>query len=212
MIANMPPYKLIYFPDIGLGEPIRFLLSYAGIEFVDERIHPNEWPKIKPTMPFGKVPVLEVDGKKIDQSAAICRYLAKQCSLAGKNDWESLEIDATVDTMYDLRANIARFFYESNEQAKEEKLKAAKETVPYYLERLDAQYPRYEISVALRFRKKAYVRYRSERGRDGTRCTRSCNESASSEKVSDVDAEAARTRNKEEAESNPNSERVTTCF
>ncbi|XP_071647921.1 glutathione S-transferase-like isoform X2 [Temnothorax longispinosus] len=90
-------------------------------------------------MPFGKVPVLEVDGKKIDQSAAICRYLAKQCSLAGKNDWESLEIDATVDTMYDLRANIARFFYESNEQAKEEKLKAAKETVPYYLERLDAQ-------------------------------------------------------------------------
>lgn len=56
-------------------------------------------------MPFGKVPVLEVDGKKLHQSATICRYLAKQCGLAGKNDWESAEIDATVDTIHDLRAS-----------------------------------------------------------------------------------------------------------
>jgi len=35
--------------------------------------------------------------------------------------------------------DIAAFFYERNEQAKQEKLKAAKETVPFYLERLDAQ-------------------------------------------------------------------------
>jgi len=90
-------------------------------------------------MPFGKVPVIEVDGKKIDQSVAICRYLAKQCDLAGKDDWESLEIDSTVDTIHDLRANIANFFYESNEEAKQQKLKAVKETVPFYLERLDAQ-------------------------------------------------------------------------
>jgi len=53
-------------------------------------------------MPFGKVPVLEVDGKRINQSVAICRYLAKQCGLAGKNDWESLEIDSAVDTIQDL--------------------------------------------------------------------------------------------------------------
>jgi len=53
-------------------------------------------------MPFGKVPVLEVDGKRINQSVAICRYLAKQYGLAGKNDWEALEIDSTVDTLQDL--------------------------------------------------------------------------------------------------------------
>ncbi|XP_011702072.1 PREDICTED: glutathione S-transferase-like isoform X2 [Wasmannia auropunctata] len=135
----MPSYKLIYFPITALAEPIRFLFSYAGIEFVDERFDRKDWKKIKPTTPFGKVPVLEVDGKKIDQSAAISRYLAKQCDLAGKNDWESLEIDSTVDTIHDLRASIAAFHYESNEQAKQEKIKAAKVTVPYYLERLDAQ-------------------------------------------------------------------------
>ncbi|KAL6268618.1 hypothetical protein P5V15_001750 [Pogonomyrmex californicus] len=135
----MPSYKLIYFPVTALAEPIRFLFSYANIDFVDERFDRDDWPKIKPTMPFGKVPVLEVDGKKINQSVAISRYLAKQCDLAGKNDWEALEIDATVDTIHDLRACIAAYSYEDNEQAKEQKLKNAKEMVPYYLERLDAQ-------------------------------------------------------------------------
>jgi len=36
-------------------------------------------------------------------------------------------------------SDIAAFYYESNEQAKQEKLKTVKETVPFYLERLDAQ-------------------------------------------------------------------------
>lgn len=54
-------------------------------------------------MPFGQTPVLEVDGKRIHQSTAICRYLAKQFGLAGKDDWENLEIDAAVDTVHDLR-------------------------------------------------------------------------------------------------------------
>ena len=53
--------------------------------------------------PFGKAPVLEVDGKQIHQSAAICRYLAKQLDLNGSNDWEALEIDAIVDTFTDFR-------------------------------------------------------------------------------------------------------------
>ena len=62
-------------------------------------------------MPFGQVPVLDVDGKKINQSTAICRYLAKQYGLAGKDDWEALEIDATVDTIHDLRASKSHIMY-----------------------------------------------------------------------------------------------------
>ncbi|XP_071568388.1 glutathione S-transferase-like [Temnothorax nylanderi] len=131
----MPSYKLTYFHLTGLAEPIRLLFSYAGIDFVDERIDKNDWPKLKPTMPFGKVPVLEVDGKRIHQSVAIGRYVAKQCSLAGKNDLESLEIDSTVDTIQDLLEDI----YVNYVRAKEQKLEIVDETVSYYLERLDAQ-------------------------------------------------------------------------
>ncbi|XP_014472024.1 PREDICTED: uncharacterized protein LOC106743045 [Dinoponera quadriceps] len=135
----MPSYKLTYFPITALAEPIRFLLSYAGIDFEDDRFNREDWPKIKETMPFGQVPVLEVDGKKINQSMAISRYLAKKCGLAGKDDWEALEIDATVDTINDLRQKIGIYSYESHEEAKAAKHKIVKEQVQYYLERLDAQ-------------------------------------------------------------------------
>lgn len=54
-------------------------------------------------MPFGQIPVLEVNGKVAHQSAAIERYLAKQFKLTGKDDWEDLEIDSIVDTITDLR-------------------------------------------------------------------------------------------------------------
>ena len=54
--------------------------------------------------PFGKVPVLEIDGKQTHQSSAICRYLAKQVNLIGKSDWDALQIDIIVDTIGDFRS------------------------------------------------------------------------------------------------------------
>jgi len=54
-------------------------------------------------MPFGKVPVLEIDGKVVNQSVAICRYLAKKAGLAGGDEWESLLIDIAVDNIYEIR-------------------------------------------------------------------------------------------------------------
>ncbi|XP_058799471.1 glutathione S-transferase-like [Phymastichus coffea] len=135
----MPSYKLTYFPVKALAEPIRFIFSYAGVDFVDDRFDREDWLNIKPTTPFGQVPVLDVDGKKVNQSTAIARYLAKQHGLAGKDDWENLQIDATVDTIHDLRAKIAAHHYENQPEAKAQKLEAASELVPFYIERLDQQ-------------------------------------------------------------------------
>ncbi|CAB0041531.1 unnamed protein product [Trichogramma brassicae] len=135
----MPSYKVTYFPVKALAEPIRFLLSYGDIEFVDDRFNREDWPKIKPKTPFGQVPLIEIDGKVINQSTAICRYLAKQVGLSGKDDWENLEIDATVDTIHDIRGKIAAHHYEDNAEAKAAKLAAAKETVPFMIGRLDEQ-------------------------------------------------------------------------
>ena len=56
-------------------------------------------------MPYGTLPLLEVDGRKSHQSQAICRYLAKQFGLAGKDDWEALKIDEIVSAIYDFRAS-----------------------------------------------------------------------------------------------------------
>lgn len=135
----MPHYKLTYFPVKALAEPIRFLFSYGGIDFEDVRFNRDDWPKLKSTTPYGQVPMLEIDGKKINQSTAIARYIAKQVGLAGKNDLEALEMDAIVDTIHDVRAKLAAFHYEENPDVKASKLAVANEVVPFVLERLDAQ-------------------------------------------------------------------------
>jgi len=54
-------------------------------------------------MPFGQVPILEIDGKILNQTIAISRYLAKKAGLAGKDEWESLLIDIAADNVTDLR-------------------------------------------------------------------------------------------------------------
>ncbi|KAJ4452223.1 hypothetical protein ANN_03741 [Periplaneta americana] len=133
-----PKYKLIYFPSKALGEPIRYLLAYGGIEYEDFRFEREKWPEIKPSMPFGKTPVLEIDGKQTHQSTAICRYLGKQLGLAGSDDWEALEIDALVDTFTDFRQQIDLYQYNTDEAAKEKLWGPLKdETVPYYLGKFD---------------------------------------------------------------------------
>ena len=60
--------------------------------------------------PFGQLPLVEIDGKKINQSIAVCRYLAKKVGLSGKNDWENLQIDASVDNIYDLQSSKVYYF------------------------------------------------------------------------------------------------------
>lgn len=45
----MPSYKLTYFNIKGLAEPIRFLLNYGDVDFVDERMNEEDWKRIKPS-------------------------------------------------------------------------------------------------------------------------------------------------------------------
>ncbi|XP_030749148.1 glutathione S-transferase-like [Sitophilus oryzae] len=134
-----PAYKLSYFDIMGLGEPIRVLLSYGALEFEDFRVTRENWPGLKSSMPMGQLPVLEVNGKTAHQSMAICRYLGKQLKLNGKDDWEDLEIDTIVDTINDFRAKIGQYHYQSNEQIKNEYQKTlVDEIIPFYVEKLDA--------------------------------------------------------------------------
>jgi glutathione S-transferase len=53
-------------------------------------------------MPFGRVPVLEVDGKKMSHTMAINRFLAQKFKIAGSNDLESYEIECAALFIYDL--------------------------------------------------------------------------------------------------------------
>ena len=54
-------------------------------------------------MPTGMIPVLEIDGKKYNQSKAIMRYLARKNNLYGKDEMEAMLIDAVADSIDDFR-------------------------------------------------------------------------------------------------------------
>lgn len=70
---------------------------------------------------------------------AITRYVAKQVGLVGANAWEDLEIEIAVDTINDLRQKIAVVNYEADEAVQAKKrVPLNEETLPFYLEKLDA--------------------------------------------------------------------------
>lgn len=53
-------------------------------------------------MPYKQMPVLEVDGMKLAQSAAIGRYLARVFNLYGKSDLESAKADECSEAMNEI--------------------------------------------------------------------------------------------------------------
>ena len=89
MSATLPQsLKLSYFNIQGPAEKIRLALSIGKIPFEDKRIampgQSEEWKEMKPNMPFGKVPVLEIDGKEmVSQSDALLRYAGRLANANG---------------------------------------------------------------------------------------------------------------------------------
>ncbi|VDL58780.1 unnamed protein product [Hymenolepis diminuta] len=81
---------LIYFNIRGRAELIRLILHAADKDFIDQRVTSAEWPTLKPTLPFKKLPVLEVttpNGDKVllNESIAITRLLARTFNLYGND-------------------------------------------------------------------------------------------------------------------------------
>jgi len=114
----MANYKLYYFNMMGRAESARLMFAYKGVQYEDVRIEHEKWPEWKPKMPFGQIPVLEVDGKMLSQSQAINRYLGRTFGMAGSNDWEAAQCDMLVDGVTDTVNNLRPWFMEKDEEKK----------------------------------------------------------------------------------------------
>mmetsp|Transcript_27937 Transcript_27937/g.49567 ORF Transcript_27937/g.49567 Transcript_27937/m.49567 type:complete len:226 (+) Transcript_27937:103-780(+) len=100
-IEQQPKLKLYYFDLKGKAEPIRLLCAYSGLELEDYKFSTrDEFLAMKEgtRLPFGQVPMLEVDGKhNIVQSSAIMRYLGKLAGLYPTDPIEAAKVDALMD-------------------------------------------------------------------------------------------------------------------
>ncbi|XP_043273025.1 glutathione S-transferase-like isoform X2 [Venturia canescens] len=134
----MPQYKLTYFDVMGLGEPIRLLLSYGGHEFEDMRVAREAWPAMKKLTPFGQLPLLQIDGETYGQTLPICRYLAKQLNLIGKTDVDALRIDAIANALHDMRKQVALFYREPDPLVSAKiKVETVGKIVPFFLDKFE---------------------------------------------------------------------------
>ena len=77
-MSTSPKIKLVYFDIEGVAEQVRLALTLSGIEFEDERVAFPQWQEMKPTTPYGSLPIMYVDDETEPrtQSGAMVRYVA----------------------------------------------------------------------------------------------------------------------------------------
>ena len=107
----MAHYKLTYFDiDGGRAEPIRIAFHIGGIDFEDHRISFEDFGKIRTTLRFNSVPILEIDGAQVAQSNSLSRYIGKMAGLYPRDDLQALYCDEVLGALEDLSHYIVRTF------------------------------------------------------------------------------------------------------
>jgi glutathione S-transferase len=119
--GETPKFKLTYFNFRWNAEPIRYIMKYVEEDFEDKRFEMDEWEKVKTEFPYGKLPVLEWEGKKLSQSFAIARFLAQHFKLAGADEFESAKCDEYADVVKDVVKEVENMWHE--DEAKKLKIK-----------------------------------------------------------------------------------------
>nr|ABL09318.1 allergen Ale o 8 [Aleuroglyphus ovatus] len=120
-----------YWDFRGLGQPVRSLLAYAGVDFTDKRYSRadgkgQEWlnEKFNLGFDFPNLPYL-IDGNvKLTQTLAILRYLARKYKLDGANEAEKNAIAVLEQQVTDLNVALFKTIFDPNfETVKVEYLK-----------------------------------------------------------------------------------------
>jgi glutathione S-transferase len=134
----MPRLKLTYLDfHGGRGEPARIALSMAGIPFEDDRVSFADWPRRKPSTPFGTLPVLEIDGRVLSQSNTINRYVGKLADLYPSDPWQAALCDEVMDVVEDAGQRTGATFNLPDDQKKEQRKALAEGPLTVYLRSIE---------------------------------------------------------------------------
>ena len=110
---------LTYFDfDASRGLECRLALTAAGLAFTDDRVQRGQWPGLKPTVPYGALPVLTLDGRRLAQCSAILGYVGRNHGLHPADPWAAAEHDAVMMSVEDLRYKMPGGKHLSDEEKK----------------------------------------------------------------------------------------------
>ncbi|OTF73475.1 Group 8 mite allergen-like protein (mu class glutathione transferase), partial [Euroglyphus maynei] len=141
-----------YWDIRGYAQPIRLLLTYAGVDFVDKRytVGPapdydrSDWlnEKFNLGLDFPNLPYYIENDLKITQTFAILRHLGRKHNLNGNdNDHEMIRISMAEQQTKDMMTAMVRVCYDPNcEKLKPDYLKALPDSLKLMSKFLD-QHP-----------------------------------------------------------------------
>jgi glutathione S-transferase len=122
------------------GEECRLAFSLAGADFEDNRIAREAWAALKPTTPFGTLPVLEVPGHApIGQSNAILVLIGRLHDLHPGDAYEAARHEAVMAAVEDLRAAVAPSGRLPDHEKRAAREQLAKVTIPTWAAFVEAQ-------------------------------------------------------------------------
>jgi prostaglandin-H2 D-isomerase / glutathione transferase len=133
--------RLTYF-DIpaSRGEECRLALHLAGVEFEDVRVKNTDWAALKPTTPFGSMPILELPGRPpLAQSNAILVYLGRSHGLHPSDLFEAARHEAMMSFVEDARHAIAPTLRMADPEKKKAREALAEGALPAWGERAERQ-------------------------------------------------------------------------
>jgi glutathione S-transferase len=115
---------------VSRGEECRLALHVAGVEFEDVRLKPDQWASLKPTTPYGSMPVLEIPGQPpLAHSNAILVLIGRKHGLHPADDFEAARHEGMMAYVEELRAHVGPTLRMSGE----EKQKAREALAATYL-------------------------------------------------------------------------------
>jgi len=102
---------LTYFDVRGRAEVARLILEETGTPYREKRVQVTDWLALKPTLPFGQLPLFEDDDVTIVHSHAIYRYLARKHHLYGASELDHVRCDIVEESFTDAQASLLALFW-----------------------------------------------------------------------------------------------------
>jgi glutathione S-transferase len=95
---------LYYFAGRGVADQIRWMLAATEVSFTQKIINQrSQLQKMaERQLPFGQLPLLQIDEIEMVQSQAIIRYLARRGNLIGRDEEDLLTCDMIAEAVRDL--------------------------------------------------------------------------------------------------------------
>jgi len=101
-MGENPDFNLQYLTLRALADLPAAMLEFSDTSYTATYFGREEFKKIKPTLPLGRLPLLKHHGVVISQSGSIIRYIAGETGLDGDNERERAKIDMIFETVKEL--------------------------------------------------------------------------------------------------------------